>query len=136
MSAEASVGGLEAVTGKVLRYFKEFISTDFKRQQAPRRRVQLKTKEVFRTAIDLRKYSSFFLDAWGLLSKGPQAMTLRIGRRTYRASISPVLKNLMEQFVRDMPTQSFGDTCASLTRPTGTLPTRRTSCCATWVMSL
>lgn len=103
------MGGIDAVTGKVLRYFKEFISTDFKRQQAPRRRIQLKTKEGFRTAIDLRKYSSFFLDAWGLLSKGPQSMTLRIGRRTYRASISPVLKNLMEQFVRDMPTQSFVD---------------------------
>jgi hypothetical protein len=109
VSSEESVGGLDAVTGKVLRYFKEFISTDFKRQQAPRRRIQLKTKEGFRTAIDLRKYSSFFLDAWGLLSKGPQAMTLRIGRRTYRASISPVLKNLMEQFVKDMPTQSFVD---------------------------
>lgn len=109
MSVNAPVVGLEAVTEKVLLYFKEFISTDFKRQQAPRRRIQLKTKEGFRTAIDLRKYSTFFRDAWGLLSKGPQAMTLRIGRRTYRASISPILKNLMEQYVKELPSQSFAD---------------------------
>jgi hypothetical protein len=55
VSTNTAEGGFEGVTQKVLLYFKEFISTDFKRQQAPRRRIQLKTKEGFRTAIDLRK---------------------------------------------------------------------------------
>lgn len=101
--------GLKTVTNKVLTYFKEFLSTDFKRQQAPRRRIQLKTKEGFRTAIDLRKYSTFFRDAWGVLSKDPQAMDLRIGRNTHRASISPILRNLISQFIHDLPDQAFED---------------------------
>lgn len=109
MNGNASQEGLKAVTDKVLHYFKEFISTDFKRQQAPRRRIQLKTKDGFRTAIDLRKYPTFFQDAWKLLSNSPQAMSLRIGKRTYRASISPILHNLMEQYVRDLPTLAFQD---------------------------
>jgi hypothetical protein len=109
LNGNAQQEGLKAVTDKVLHYFKEFISTDFKRQQAPRRRIQLKTKEGFRTAIDLRKYPTFFRDAWSLLSKNPQAMSLRIGRKTYRASISPILYNLMKQYVRDLPTVAFQD---------------------------
>ena len=106
--------GLKAVTDKVLVYFKEFISTDFKRQQAPRRRIHLKTKEGFRTAIDLRKYPTFFRDAWGLLSKSPQQMSLRIGRKTHKAGISPILKNLIEQYVRELPTQAFNDIRSSV----------------------
>ena len=36
-------------------------------------------------------------------------MSLRIGRKTYRASISPILHNLMEQYVRDLPALAFED---------------------------
>lgn len=100
---------LKTVTNKVLLYFKEFISTDFKRQQAPRRRIQLKTKEGFRTAIDLRKYPTFFRDSWAILTKPSQAMELRIGRSTHRASISPILRNLIEQSINEISPELFND---------------------------
>ena len=40
-ATQAAVKGL---SDKVLLYFREFLETDFKRQAAPRRRIQLKTQ--------------------------------------------------------------------------------------------
>lgn len=107
---------LKEVSTNVLRYFKEFIATDFKRLQAPRRRIHLKTPEGFRAGIDLRKYPNLFKDAWELLSKPPQEMVLRFGRRAYRAQISPILKNLIEQYVGQMPEGDIKDVQARVLR--------------------
>lgn len=109
MTAAAPESALREVSNHVLRYFKEFLATDFKRLQAPRRRIQLKTQEGFRAGIDLRKYPNLFRDAWALLGKPPQEMSLRFGRRTYRAQISPVLRDLIEQYVGQVPEQDILD---------------------------
>ena len=99
--------GLAAVSAQVLRYFREFIETDFKRQQAPRRRIQLKTASGFRSGIDLRKYPAFFQDAWDLMSKPAQEMVLPVKRRKYRAEMSPVLKNMVAQYVEGLDEAAF-----------------------------
>jgi hypothetical protein len=39
---------------KVSRYFLDFLETDFKRQQAPRRRIQLKNEANQNTGVPLR----------------------------------------------------------------------------------
>lgn len=52
-SPKSSVGEFSR---KVCRYFLDFFESDFKRAQAPRRRIQLKNDAGFRTAIPLRKY--------------------------------------------------------------------------------
>jgi hypothetical protein len=103
---DASLGG---VSDRVLKYFREFLETDFKRQRAPRRRIQLKTQAGFRCAIDLRKYPLFFKDAWGLMSDPPQEMRLVIGRRKYRAQISPILRNLVDQYAEQLVDSEFED---------------------------
>lgn len=43
---------------KVSRYFLDFLGTDFKKTQAPRRRVQLRNEAGFRTGVPLRKYDT------------------------------------------------------------------------------
>ncbi len=63
MTAAIPESALREVSNNVLRYFKEFLATDFKRLQAPRRRIHLKTQEGFRAGIDLRKYPNLFRDA-------------------------------------------------------------------------
>jgi hypothetical protein len=90
---------LKEVSDRVVRYFREFIESDFRKAQAPRRRIQLKNQAGFRCGIDLRKYPALFKDAWGLTAKSPSEMVLSIRRRKYRADVSPVLKNLVEQHV-------------------------------------
>ena len=116
MNTGGNNSAIEEVSAKVLRYFREFLETDFKRQQAPRRRIQLKTQAGFRCAIDLRKYPSFFRDAWGLMTKPSQEMNLQIGRRKYRAQISPILKNLVDQFVIQIPDAGLEDVRQSVLR--------------------
>lgn len=116
MNTGGNNSAIEEVSTKVLRYFREFLETDFKRQQAPRRRIQLKTQAGFRCAIDLRKYPSFFKDAWGLMTKPSQEMNLQIGRRKYRAQISPILRNLVDQFVAQIPDAGLEDVRQSVLR--------------------
>ncbi len=116
MTAAIPESALREVSNNVLRYFKEFLATDFKRLQAPRRRIHLKTQEGFRAGIDLRKYPNLFRDAWALLGKPPQEMALRFGRRAYRAQVSPILKNLIDQYVGQIPEQDLLDVRASLLR--------------------
>lgn len=84
---QAAIKGLSK---KVLPYFREFLETDFKRQNAPRRRIQLKTQAGYRSAIDLRKYSAFFKDVWSLAAKPPREMKLTLGHKGMRADKDPL----------------------------------------------
>ena len=112
----ATQAAVKALSDKVLLYFREFLETDFKRQAAPRRRIQFKTQAGYRSAIDLRKYPAFFKDVWLLAAKPPQEMKLTLGQKKYKAQISPVLKNLIQQFVDQLPEQGFADVRAGIVR--------------------
>ncbi|MBL0348896.1 MAG: AAA family ATPase [Elusimicrobia bacterium] len=95
-------------SAEVCRYFLEFLKTDFKRQQAPRRRVQLKSDTGFRTGIPLRKYAKLYADVWELAAKpAGQAFTLHIGPRRYSAPVSSTLQDLIRQHVRQIHPDEF-----------------------------
>src|SRR5438128_6731784 len=85
---------------KVSRYFLDFLETDFKRQQAPHRRIQLKNDSGFRTAVPLRKYQRLYTDIWGLLSSPvDQLQRFSLPQSRYTARISQNLKDLIRQHV-------------------------------------
>lgn len=107
---------VKGLSDKVLLYFREFLQTDFKRQAAPRRKIQLKTQAGYRSAVDLRKYPALFKDAWQLAEKPPLEMKLTLGHRKYKAQISPVLKNLIQQFVDQLPEAGFTDVRTGVVR--------------------
>jgi AAA domain len=95
---------------KVSRYFLDFLETDFKRQQAPRRRVQLKNDANQTTAVPLRKYEALYRAVVAMLSKevaGNGSRVLTIPRGRYKALINPVLKNLIEQHIDVIDPQIF-----------------------------
>jgi hypothetical protein len=52
---------------KVSKYFLEFLETDFHRQQAPRRRIQLRNDANQTTGVPLRKYDALYHAVVGLL---------------------------------------------------------------------
>jgi len=55
-ATQAPQDGIAGFSQRVLRYFLTFLQTDFKRQMAPRRRIQIKSDTGFRTGVPLRKY--------------------------------------------------------------------------------
>ncbi len=95
---------------RVSRYFLDFLETDFKRQQAPRRKVQLKNDAGFRTGVPLRKYPTLYAAVWKSLSTPvDQLQPLRIPRNRHTAPISPILRDLIRQHVDGIDASSFVD---------------------------
>ena len=80
---------------KVLRYFLSFLQTDFKKQQAPRRRIQLKSDVGFRMGMPLRKYVSLYKVAWKFVGEAPEGgLIFRISPGRYTSPISSILRDL------------------------------------------
>lgn len=87
-------------TQTVLRYFLSFLQTDFKKQQAPRRRIQLKSEVGFRTGLPLRKYVTLYQAAWRFISEAPEkGLTFKVSPGQYRAPVSATLRDLISQQV-------------------------------------
>jgi AAA domain len=95
---ESPSSGLQGFSQKVLRYFLTFLQTDFKKQQAPRRRIQTQSETGFRIGMQLRKYVSLYKAAWKFAGEAPNSgLTLRIAPAQYTAPISPTLRDLIRQ---------------------------------------
>lgn len=97
-SSQPSVG--QGFSQKVLRYFLTFLQTDFKKQQAPRRRIHIKSDVGFRLGVPLRKYLSLYKTTWRFAAEAPEGgLTLRIAPGQHTAPISPTLRDLIRQHV-------------------------------------
>jgi hypothetical protein len=106
---------------KVLRYFFTFLQTDFKKQQAPRRRIQLKSDTGFRLGIPLRKYPSLYSSIWTFLKNGPAingegaikplVFTLGVGR--YKAPLNATLQDLIARHVAAIDAHSLIETATA-----------------------
>lgn len=92
--------GVKGFSQKVLRYFLTFIQTDFKKQQAPRRRILLKTESNFKIGVPLRKYSTLYKAVWQFANDAPKnGLELRVGVSQYTSPISVNLRNLIKQHI-------------------------------------
>ncbi len=100
-----------AITGfaaKVSRYFLDFLETDFKKQQIPRRKIQLKNDAGFRTGFPLRKYQTLYEAVWKILTiPFGEIQPLRITRNRYVAPISPILRDLIRQHIDTFDSAAF-----------------------------
>jgi len=83
--------GMRGLAQRVCRYFLDFLETDFKRQQAPRRRILGRTDSGQPTSINLRKYPNLYEDLWKAVGKPLQeAARFSITRKAYIAQLSPM----------------------------------------------
>jgi hypothetical protein len=90
--------GIAGFSQRILRYFLTFLQTDFKRQQAPRRRIQLKSESGFRTGIPLRKYLPLNNAMWKFAATAPTSgLTFRLPPGKYVAPMSAILRDLIHQ---------------------------------------
>lgn len=104
----AEKDGIWGFAKRVLRYFQDFIQTDFKRQQAPRRRVILKNDAGFRMGVPLRKYPLLY-DTLLKQIKAPISRSFEfvIPKGRYTSPLSATLRDLIRQQVEAIPNEAF-----------------------------
>ncbi len=101
---------LREFANKAGQYFLDFLETDFKRQQPPRRRVQLKNEANQTTGIALHKYQSLYTAVINLLNENNHgSQTLVIPRGKYTAKVSPQSKDLACKFIDEYDARKFNN---------------------------
>jgi hypothetical protein len=102
--------GVRGFSQKVLHYFLDFLQTDFKKQQAPRRRISLKSDAGFRLGMPLRKYQSLYAAVWKFVGAPTQnGLQFKISHGQYRAPINSTLRDLISQRIESIPAKDFED---------------------------
>jgi hypothetical protein len=113
--AAPETDGVRGFSQRVLRYFLTFLQTDFKRQQAPRRRIQLKSEVGFRTGMPLRKYRSLYEAIWKFAASAPAGgVRFSVPPGKFTAPISPTLRDLIRQHIAALD----GDIATAVARET------------------
>jgi hypothetical protein len=89
---------LREVAIKVSQYFLDFLESDFKRQQAPRRRIILQTESGFRAGMKVAAYPGLQHNIWQILEKRNDSdLTLKFQPRNYTRPISATLKSIIRE---------------------------------------
>ena len=89
---------LKQLSLKVCQYFLDFLESDFKRQQAPRRRVILQTDSGFKAGMSLAPYRSLQSVFWQKLAKPWDTGEIVIAPRAFTRALSqPLILILREQ---------------------------------------
>jgi len=91
---------LRDVATRVCGYFRDFLETDFKRQQLPRRRIETTTSSGFRCGLRTSNYPSLDRDLWSQLGRPcGQNPSITIHPRKYTRAISPVMLQVIKAHV-------------------------------------
>jgi hypothetical protein len=112
-----NTGNFREFSSKVSKYFLEFLETDFHRQQAPRRRINLRNDANQTTGITVRKYESLYHHVINLLTRdlqGNSARVLNVPRGRFKAPINPIVRNLIGQFIENLEPQKFATVIAAV----------------------
>lgn len=93
---------------KVSQYFRDFLESDFKRQQAPRRRIVLQSDGGFRSGMRVSPYPSLQRELWSLISRpSGDEMVLSMAPRKYTRPISPVMEKIVAEQINAIPEESI-----------------------------
>lgn len=99
---------LRGLALKVSEYFRDFLDSDFKRQQAPRRRIVMQSDSGFRSGMRLAPYPNLSADVWKLISQpSSDEALLKIAPRKYNRPISPILRKIIEEKIAVIPEAAF-----------------------------
>jgi very-short-patch-repair endonuclease len=92
---------IREISLKVSQYFLDFLESDFKRQQAPRRRIVLQTESGFRSAMRVAAYPALQHNLWQLLGRRSEGdPTLKVSPRTYPRPISNTLRLIIKEQIQ------------------------------------
>ncbi len=89
---------LRELASKVSRYFLDFLESDFRRQNSPRRKITLQTEAGFRAGMKTRPYSGLDSALWKALSTETQEHgVVKIGPGHYTRPMTSSLKEIIRQ---------------------------------------
>ena len=98
----------------VCAYFRDFLDTDFRRQQIPKRAISLKDQRGNLTAVSLQKYPTLTSAIWKKLSDRsdtPKNFSFSISRNQYLSVPSQQLFNVITSYVESLNSQSLLEIC-------------------------
>lgn len=99
---------LKELAIKVSQYFLDFLESDFKRQQAPRRRVVLQTDSGFTAGMRLAPYPELQQDIWKILERPTNAAgRIKMTPRAYHRPITATLRSIIREQVQALAEQSL-----------------------------
>ena len=97
---------LKQLSLKVSQYFLEFLESDFKRQQAPRRRIVLQTETGLKSGMSLSPYQSLQAAIWQQLAKPWESTSISVTPKTYQRPLSHGLKAIVREQVSALTDES------------------------------
>jgi tetratricopeptide (TPR) repeat protein len=87
-SKESTQKGLAGFCKRLAQYYAEFLSTDFKKQRLPRRRLQTADAQGRLIGIPLRKYAGFQQEMWERLGKSiGTGLSFSVPRGIWRSAL-------------------------------------------------
>lgn len=99
---------LKELAIKVSQYFLDFLESDFKRQQAPRRRVVLQTDSGMTAGMRIAPYPGLQQDVWKILERPTnEAGRIKMVPRSYHRPITPTLRSIIREQVQALAEQSL-----------------------------
>lgn len=99
---------LSEIAIRVSRYFRDFLQSDFKRAQAPRRRIVLTSDTGFRAGMRTAPYPALDQELWALLSKPTgEDLTLPMTPRRYTRPVSASLRKVIQEQIHAIPETSL-----------------------------
>jgi len=102
---------LREVATNIAGYFRDFLESDFKKMQAPSRRIVLQSDTGFRAGMRLKPYASLDQDFWRLLQQpsGGEPLTIKLIPRRYTRNLSTIIQTVIsEQIASINESQVFG----------------------------
>lgn len=91
---------MREIAVRVSQYFRDFLESDFKRSQAPRRRIVLTSESGFRSGMRIGPYPVLDEDLWKLLSRpSGEELKLTIAPRRYTRPVTSTLRKIIEEHV-------------------------------------
>ena len=99
---------LKNLSIKISQYFLEFLESDFKRQQAPRRRVVLQKDNGFKAGMRVAPYAALQSDLWKILAKPiNDELELTFKPKSYFKQLSNPLKLVIKEQVETISQASL-----------------------------
>lgn len=106
---------LRDVATNIASYFRDFLESDFKKIQAPSRRIVLQSDNGFRSGMRLKPYENLNRDFWKLLQqKSSSPMVLKIVPRKYTRNLSSIIQKVIAEQISAIDESQIKSVLSSL----------------------
>ena len=124
----APASGLTGFFKRLAQYYAEFLSTDFKKQRLPRRRLQNADAQGRLVGIPLRKYPGFQQKLWADLAKPVGAgFSLTVARGSWRATLPKAVVEAIATHIAMVRQEDLAAVVTTVMGKVGTAAERKSS---------